>query len=108
MNNVNPCTDKLSDLEKHFNILMKEQANEEIDTRLMDPENKAINYQYIFQLEPKCGVRLDNLQQNDPIVNNKGDYYTTINFDISASGSYRQILNFVYEIQNWRYFNDFF
>ena len=89
------------DMQMHLDTI--NAANEEIDTRLMDPENKAINYQYIFQLEPKCGVRLDNLQQNDPIVNNKGDYYTTINFDISASGTYRQILNFVYELQNGRY-----
>ena len=35
------------DMQMHLDTI--NAANEEIDTRLMDPENKAINYQYIFQ-----------------------------------------------------------
>lgn len=90
------------DLQVHLDNI--NSASEEIETRLMDPEDKAINYQYIFQLEPKCGVRLDNLQQKDPTDNDEGDHYTAVNFDISASGTYKQILNFVYELQNGKYF----
>ncbi len=90
------------DMQVHLDTISA--ATEEIEARLLDPEEKAINYQYIFQLEPKFGVRLDNLQQKDSTDNDVGDNFKTVNFDISASGTYKQILNLVYELQNGKFF----
>ena len=90
------------DMQTHLDNITAD--SEEIDTRLLNQDDKAINYQYIFQLEQRCGVRLDNLQQKDPTDNDIGDHYKAVNFDISASGTYKQILNFVYELQNGKFF----
>ncbi len=90
------------DMQAHLDTITAD--SEEIDARLLNQDDKAINYQYIFQLEQRCGVRLDNLQQKVPTDNDIGDHYKAVNFDISASGTYKQILNFVYELQNGKYF----
>ena len=47
---------------------------------------------------------MDNLQQKDSSDKDVGDNFKTVNFDISASGTYKQILNLVYELQNGKFF----
>ncbi len=90
------------DMQKHIDKITA--MSEEIDSRLLVPGDKAINYQYLFQIEQRSGVRLENLQQKPLVEDEVSEHYAPIYYDLSASGTYKEILNFIYELQNGRFF----
>ncbi len=96
------------DLKTHL-----EQLNvitEKIDERLMSADSKAINYQYFYKLEKSSGVRIGDLNQRGSISpgGQKGvvelDLFQPIVFTVTAEGTFKQILAFLYEIQHGNYF----
>ena len=96
------------DLNTHLEKL--NVISEKIDERLMSAASKAINYQYFYKLEKDSGVRMGNLNQSDTSgqATLKGainlELFQPITFRVTAEGTFKQILTFLYEIQHGKYF----
>lgn len=75
-------------------------AVEEIGEHLIDPDEKAINYQYFYGLEQATGVRILLLEQSDQLPAVPGDArYQPVEFRLSATGDFRSLADFIYRIE---------
>ncbi len=85
---------------------------EEIDDRLMRSDDKAINYKFFYKIEEETGVNLKNISQSEQVQVSKkkkakkksNSKFQPIKFTVSITGKYKQILKFLYLIQNGKYF----
>ena len=82
---------------------------DKIDERLMSVASKAINYQYFYKLEKNSGVRMGYLNQSETSgqAAQKGatnlELFQPITFKVTAEGTFKQILSFLYEMQHGNY-----
>jgi len=96
------------DLSTHLEKL--NVISDNIEGRLMSADSKAINYQYFFKLEKSSGVRIEDLNQRN--IDNqsarsgapKFELFQPIVFTVTAEGTFKQILTFLYEMQHGIYF----
>ncbi len=96
------------DLNTHLEKL--NAITEKIDGRLMSADSKAINYQYFYKLEKSSGIRIEDLNQRDSsnaaakAGAAKLELFQPIVFTVTAEGTFKQILTFLYELQYGNYF----
>lgn len=85
---------------------------EEIQSRLIVREDKAINQQYFYGLEEKTGITLTLLSQSDtpppprpPPGKPTLTLYSPIEFSVGVAGNFQQVLEFLYRLEHGQYFS---
>ena len=81
----------------------------ELGERLMSAEQRALNYQYIFELEAEAGIRIQSLNQAELSKTRKKGapkltLFQPITYTLSARGTYTQILDFLNKLHRGKYF----
>lgn len=78
---------------------------EKMDSLLFSRYERAINISFFYEFEDKAGVVISNisqLPQPDPIYSEGGprklDLHSTLVYNITLSGSFTNVLKFLYEI----------
>ena len=78
---------------------------EKMNALLFNRYERAINVSFFYEFEDKAGVVISNisqLPQPDPIYSDEGprklDLHSTLVFNITLSGSFANVLKFLYEI----------
>lgn len=76
-----------------------------IDERLFNRRARAINTAFFYSFEDKAGILISNVNQlstEDPSLIKGGPHeltlYSGLSYEISASGTFQEILGFIYEI----------
>ncbi len=84
---------------------------DEIQTRLMVREDKAINQQYFYGLEEDTGIAMNLLSQSDtlppasPLPGKPNlSLYSPIEFSVGVSGTFNQVLDFLNQLEHGNYF----
>lgn len=79
--------------------------------RLFKVDDLAGNYDYFFRIEGKSGVKLSGLQQNvkkpderDRRSRRQRIPYQEINYEMNATGSFEQLLNFLRQVERGQAF----
>lgn len=82
-----------------------------IQERLMESEQKAINYQYLYDLEQASKVRITAMAQNDVVTDARQrggkptpSHYIGIPFNMSVQGSFGEVMEFLYRLETGRRF----
>lgn len=75
------------------------EALEFIDRNLVREGDLAENLGYFYQLETVSRVRIQNVGQLSSQAPAEGSPYRSVPFTIRATGSYRQVLRFIREIE---------
>lgn len=93
-------TERSSGLEEDIAAL--EAGLEDIESRLMDVENVAVNYEFFYDLEKETGISLDQFSQGVasngseiPMGREKMKHFSVIPYDLTLSGSMDQVLGFM-------------
>lgn len=96
-------------LPEHVEKIKEDSA--EIKSRLMVREDKAISYQYFYELERSNNVALTRLAQSDAPPPAKAppgkpnlSLYAPVEYSISVSGKFQNVLKFLYKLQHGKYF----
>lgn len=97
------------DLEQHLAAITA--MEEDVSARLMNPEQRALNYDYFFSLEDVSGVKLVSLNQGGVIDTKKSSLpgieefkkYQLIGYTLSIEGEFDDILRFLTALSNGRY-----
>ncbi|MGZ0656035.1 hypothetical protein ACWPKS_10570 [Coraliomargarita sp. W4R72] len=78
---------------------------EQIETRLFNRNQRAVNINFFYALEDRLDVRITNIGQmpaGDPIYSKGGaralKLHSTIGYNISLTGQFDEILVFMYEL----------
>ncbi|HKK17453.1 MAG TPA: hypothetical protein VJ952_02130 [Opitutales bacterium] len=78
---------------------------ERMDALLFDRYERAINISFFYEFEDKAGVVISNisqLPQPDPVYADGGprklDLHSTLVYNITLSGSFSEVLKFLYEV----------
>jgi len=90
---------------------LKEEVDEvkllvdQIESRLFNRDQRAVNINFFYALEDRLGVRISNIGQmpaGDPIYSKGGPrelkLHSTIGYNISVTGQFDEILLFMYEL----------
>ncbi len=95
------------DLEQHLDQMRI--VEEEIASRLMNPAEVAINYDYFYRIERETGVRLVTINQTGQ-VDSRGvpglpalSNYSAVGYTLSVEGNFSQVLDFLSEVANGRF-----
>jgi hypothetical protein len=87
------------------------KASENVRSRLMDRDQKAINYQYFYQLEERTKITLSRIAQSDtlppaspPPGKPKLKLFSPIDYAISVVGTFQQVVTFLNEMEHGRFF----
>ena len=86
------------------------EVSSDIKARLMVREQKAINYQYFYSLERDNGISLTRLSQSDVVVDKTPpgkptlNLYSPIEYSVSISGPFRQVIQFLHDLEHGKYF----
>lgn len=85
------------------NISEIKALDAEIRSRMLKPTDRTENFRYLFALEADTGVKIENPRQVQevpfPDENAKDSEVVITHFKIDATGSYSQILKFIYQLQ---------
>ena len=94
------------------NLENLKSITENINSRLMDPSERASIYQYLFQLEEEAGVTIKNPRQIQVIpiegkkkTPGKQPMVAVTKYKMDLDGNFSQILKFIYKIQTGYYFS---
>lgn len=95
-------------LEEQFQAL--ENANRTIASRLVNPQDLAINLEYFYKLERETGVKLLDTRPASPSpgpasrapVMKSG--YKPVQYAVSLQGSYSQVLTFLRRLEQGTYY----
>ncbi|MDQ8193045.1 hypothetical protein QEH59_01315 [Coraliomargarita sp. SDUM461004] len=78
---------------------------EQIESRLFNRDQRAVNINFFYSLEDQVDVRISNIGQmpaGDPIYTKGGPrelkLHSTIGYNISVNGAFDDILAFMYEL----------
>ena len=107
---INTNLKRARDLSEHLARIREIQSA--VSTRLMDPEERAINYDYFYSLEEKSGVRLISLNQSGVISTNNATIaginefkeYQLIGYAVSVEGTFEEIVGFLTSVTSGRHF----
>ena len=93
-----------TDLQEHVNKF--KHITEQIEGRLMNKEEKAVNYQYFYQLEQSSGISLSALNQSPGPSSSslKLSLYEPLEYTVGVMGKYQDVLNFLYELEHGKFF----
>jgi hypothetical protein len=89
-----------------------QEIQETVNRRLMDPEERAINYDYFYSLEERSGVRLVSLNQSGVIATKNATLagieefkeYQIIGYAVSIEGTFDQVVHFLTTLINGEHF----
>ena len=98
------------DLESNLATIRASIAD--IEARLMDPGERAINYDYFYGLEKAAGVRLSKLQQGGVIDTTAGAIagveefkkYQLIGYAVGVVGTFSEIVDFLHRLKQGHHF----
>ncbi len=78
---------------------------EQVEARLFDRDQRAVNINFFYDIEDRLGVRISNISQlpgEDPIYAKGGPrelkLHSTIGYNILMNGGFSEILTFLYEL----------
>jgi len=78
---------------------------EQVEARLFDRDQRAVNINFFYALEDRLDVRISNIAQmpsEDPIYAKGGPrelkLHSTIGYNISLNGQFDEVLTFFYEL----------
>lgn len=96
-----------ADLDRHLEIL-REQV-EEINARLMERREVAVNYDYFYRMEEASGVRIQNIEQRAGSVGAAAavpsvDLFDVIGYSLSVQGTFANIVGFIRSLESGRHF----
>ncbi|MEO0796454.1 MAG: hypothetical protein AAFX93_14890 [Verrucomicrobiota bacterium] len=76
-----------------------------IDSRLIDSEAATDNYRYLLQMAEKSGVNLMDPSRGQVIGAKAAgmNEYPLVQFSVSVSGPYKNVLIFLYELRTGKY-----
>ncbi len=102
-------TREATDIATHMEKISEYSA--ETQSRLMVRESKALNQQYFYGLEEETGLSLTLLAQSDapppprpPPGKPNLTLYSPVDFSVSVTGTFSEVLDFLYRLENGRYF----
>jgi hypothetical protein len=75
----------------------------EMESRLVHAGQLAVNLQYFYKLEAENEVKLLDVRQNS-IPRGAALSYVGIPYNLTVQGSYKQVLAFLYRLENGRHF----
>ena len=91
-------------LDQHVETI--ERLVEQIEARLFDRDQRAVNINFFYALEDRLNVRISDISQmpaEDPLYAAGGarelKLHSTIGYNISLSGSFQDMLRFLYELR---------
>lgn len=97
------------DLEAHLEAIR--EMTGEVSSRLVQPSELARNLQYFYRLESESGVTIRSLDQRGTPSRGGEDeevpVYVPLRYDIAIEGTYADLLDFVYRLENGRHFARF-
>ncbi|WP_438480109.1 type 4a pilus biogenesis protein PilO [Oleiharenicola lentus] len=95
--------DKLSQQLAEMQAMTKE-----LDSRLINSSQLAVNLQYFYRLEAETGVKFNDVRQNTPPKTAKaGLSYVGIPYFVSVQGSYQQVMLFIKKLESGPHFAHF-
>lgn len=83
-----------------------QEVGKELDDRLVNASQLAVNLQYFYKLEADNGVKLLDVRQTTPPRPARGapkTIFAPVPFSLSVQGTYAQLLKFLGELQNGRH-----
>jgi hypothetical protein len=91
-----------------YGVQLKEQldavmtADHAIDARMVKASQLATNTQYFYRLETETGIKLVNIVQSTTTAQAAASKtnFVPINFNLSAQGSYLQLLDLLHRLEN--------
>lgn len=82
-------------------------AAKDLESRLVVSSERARNQQYFYRIESETGVTEVNLQPV-AVPNSSGkkgrSFYTSVGFDVTVKGDFRQVLKFLRRVENGQHF----
>lgn len=81
-------------------VALLAEAGEVIDHNLVSEENMEVNLGYFYRLEKLTRVQLGRIDQLGSIPPETGSAFRTVPISLQLSGSYRNLLAFVRELEN--------
>jgi hypothetical protein len=108
-NRISGNLKRARDLSEHLERVRS--TKETVDQRLMNPEERALNYEYFYSVERSAGVRLVNLNQGGVIDTRNSNIagvrefkeYRLIGYNISLEGEFEAVVRFLSLLQNGKY-----
>lgn len=83
-------------------------VNEHVNQRLVDAGQLADNLQYFYELEASTGINLIDLRQVGAAAIGrapaKKSLFTPVNFSVSLTGTYAQLIDFLQRLESGRHF----
>lgn len=109
-NRVSGNLTRARDLEAHLAQIKAYDA--EVNARLMDPEERALNYDYFYALEAESGVSLASLNQGGVVETKNSNEpgiaefkkYRLIGYNLAVEGDFTSIVKFVSLLADGEYF----
>lgn len=83
-----------------------QELGKQLDARLVNENQLAVNLQYFYKLEADHGVKLLDVRQNNASRPARGaakTSFTPVPYSLSVQGTYAQLLKFLGELQNGRH-----
>jgi len=78
---------------------------EQIEARLFNRDQRAVNINFFYDVEDRLGIRIANISQmpTEDALYSKGGVkelklHSTISYNLSLNGTFQQILAFLYEL----------
>lgn len=85
-------------------------AASELESRLMRADQLAVNQQYFYRLEGETGVKLVDIRQSGVAAAKTGakvGLYIGVPYNVSAQGTFPQVLAFLRRLETGRHFSRF-
>jgi len=76
---------------------------DKVSEKLIEPENSLVNMRYFYSLESKAGIRMENPQRSSFVPAAKGQNYSVVKYNISATASLPDMLDFVLMLRSDKY-----
>ncbi|MCC5807044.1 MAG: hypothetical protein JJU00_12015 [Opitutales bacterium] len=95
------------DLRGHLDTIKTQVV--QIDERLMERREVAVNYDYFYRMEEAAGVRIQNIQQQAQAAGSavtlpRIELYDVIGYSVTAQGGFEDIVDFIQQLESGRHF----
>lgn len=82
-------------------LVEMQEITKEIGSRLIRPNQIALNLQFFYRLETETGVKLNDVRQgtNPPGRAGQAGAYIGVPFTVSVQGTHRQVMNFLRRLE---------
>ncbi len=96
-----------ADLRGHVETVKSQVA--QIDERLMERREVAVNYDYFYRMEEASGVRIQSIQQQAQAAGGgvtlpRIELYDVIGYSVTAQGLFEDIVDFIQQLETGRHF----